>query len=131
MNSIFKKIEEQEKESKDFGFYWENIDQLLEQILSECAEIKDAWLKGDRHHLKEEIGDLLNAAVSLAIFCEFDAKETLRQSSDKYERRFRRLIELVKQDGLPDLRGKPIEELLNYWKLAKFEPRNREPNDLV
>lgn len=42
MNSIFKKIEEQEKESKDFGFYWENIDQLLEQILSECAEIKDA-----------------------------------------------------------------------------------------
>ena len=66
---LFKRIEEQELTAKQYGFYWERIDQLLDQIKSECEEVEESWKKNDRAHLQEEVGDLLNAAVSLAIFC--------------------------------------------------------------
>ena len=29
---LLKKIEEQELEAQEFGFYWENFDQLIQQI---------------------------------------------------------------------------------------------------
>src|SRR5262245_3883873 len=126
MSEVFKRVFEQEKESKEFGFYWEGIDQIIEQIKSECDEVKEAWLKGDRAHLEEEMGDLLNAAVCLSIFCRLEAEEALLKNTDKYEGRFRRLVKLVKQDGLENLKGKSIDVLLGYWRRAKLvggEPR--------
>lgn len=54
--------------AKEFGFYWENFSQLIEQIQSECVEIQEAWDKKDIDHLQEEVGDLIQAAISLSIF---------------------------------------------------------------
>ena len=91
--------------------------------MSECAEVKEAWVKGDREHLEEEMGDLLNAAVCLAIFCGLDPEKTLVKSTEKYQKRLDKVMELVKRDGLENLRGKPIEVLLGYWKKAKVSEK--------
>lgn len=115
----FKLIEASESKAKAFGFYWENIDQLIEQIQSECLEIQEAWQKQDRGHLQEEVGDLLLAAISLAVFCKIDAEETLHKSLEKFQKRYARLVSLAEQDGHANLKGKSMEVLTNYWNQAK------------
>lgn len=116
---LLKRAETQERIAKDFGFYWESLDQLIEQIQSECQEIKEAWEKNDRNHLKEEVGDLLLAGISLAIFCRLDPHDTLKQSIEKFQIRYDKLVSLVHQEGLESLKGQSLEVLLNYWKKAK------------
>jgi len=117
--NLFKKLVEQEKQALDFGFYWENADQILEQIKSECEEIKEAMLSQNNIHLKEEVGDLINAAISLCIFLNLDPADTLEDSTDKFQKRYDVLVSLVKNDGLNNLKGKSTDVLLNYWEKAK------------
>ncbi len=124
MNStrdLFQRIQQQETAACDFGFYWESLDQLLEQIQSECREVKQAWLKQDKTNLVEEVGDLINATLSLAIFLQLDPNQTLLESVEKFQKRYDCLKKLVVQDGLADLRGKNLEVLLEYWEKAKQE----------
>ena len=116
---LFNKVEKIEEEAKAFGFYWETLDQLTEQIQSECHEIKEAWQNDDKNHLEEEVGDLMLAVASLAIFCNLDPKETFHKSIQKFEKRYQNLIKLVEDDGLKNLKGNSTEVLLEYWKKAK------------
>lgn len=116
---LLQRVEELERISREFGFYWERIDQLIEQIRSECVEVQEAWENNDRTHLQEEVGDLIMATVSLAIFCELDPRETLRKSIEKYDRRFTKLVELAKKDGHENLAGQPFDVLNDFWIRAK------------
>lgn len=116
---LLEQIIKQEKAAIEFGFYWENIEQLLAQIQSECAEVKEAWINKDNAHLKEEVGDLINATISLCVFLKLDPCETLSESIAKFQRRYDALVKLVHQDGLPNLKNKPLDVLLNYWEKAK------------
>lgn len=116
---LFKRIIEQEKAAFDFGFYWESVEQLLEQIKSECDEIQEATLKNDRAHLREEVGDLINATISLCIFLGLDPLETLSHNIEKFQLRYDTLVKIVKQEGLENLKNKPMDLLLAYWKKAK------------
>lgn len=114
------KLVEQEKQALEFGFYWESLQQLIAQIASECAEIEEASAKGDKNHLREEIGDLMSAAVSLCIFLKMDPYQTLNENIEKIQKRFDILVSLVKQDGLNHLKGQSMDVLLSYWDKAKI-----------
>lgn len=118
-NCLLKKVEEQEVVSRKFGFYWEHINQLLDQIQSECQEVKEAWQNNDRENLQEEIGDLIQATVCLAVFCDFDPHETLLKSNEKFQRRYDKLVELVHNDGYKNLQRQSFDVLMNYWNRAK------------
>ncbi len=112
-------VTQHEQIARDFGFVWDNIDQILEQIQSECLEVKHAWLRGDQKNLEEEIGDLINATISLAIFCDLNPTETLAKNNKKFHKRYQTVVSLVQSDGLDDLKGQPLSVLLNYWQKAK------------
>jgi uncharacterized protein YabN with tetrapyrrole methylase and pyrophosphatase domain len=116
---ILKKLTALEREAADFGFQWENSGQIMEQIKSEIAEV-DVHLKdGDRNKLQDEIGDLLHAVFSLCVFHEFNPEKTLMHSVEKFERRFRAVEQLAKEQGLDNLRGLPFQELMVFWDQAK------------
>ncbi len=116
---LLKRIETQEMAARKFGFYWERINQLLEQIQSECTEVQEAWEEGDHAHLQEEIGDLLHTTVCLAVFFDFDPHETLLKSIEKFQKRYNIVVELAQRDGYTHLQQQPFEVLLDYWKRAK------------
>lgn len=116
---LLKRVEEQELACKEFGFYWENIDQLIEQITSECKEIKEAVENNDRTHLQEEVGDLLQAAIGLAVFCELDLHNTLQNSIDKFQKRYDAVVRLAQEDGHTNLANQTYERLMDYWNRAK------------
>jgi len=118
--NLLKRVEKQELEAREFGFYWENIDQLIEQVQSECLEIKEAWHKGDKTHLQEEVGDLLQAAIGLAVFCELDPHETLNKSVSKFQKRYDAVVTLAKEDGHRTLHKQPYDVLMDYWNRAKL-----------
>ena len=70
-------------------------------------------------HLQEEIGDLIQAAISLAIFCKFDPHETLLKSIKKFQQRYDAVVQLARSDGYENLHKQSTEQLMNYWKCAK------------
>lgn len=117
-----KRVEEQEIVAREFGFYWENINQLIEQIRSECKEVQEAWQNNDRAHLQEEIGDLIQAAVSLAVFCELDPHETLLKSIDKFQKRYDTVVKLAQSEGYNTLHEQSFEVLMGFWDRSKQKP---------
>ncbi len=118
---LLKRVEKQELVARAYGFYWEHFNQLIEQIQSECVEIQEAWLKGDRTHLQEELGDVMHAAISLAVFCGFDPHDTLLKGINKFQKRYDTLVRLAKEDGHNDLHDQPFKVLMGYWNRAKQE----------
>lgn len=117
--NLLKEVERQEIVAKEFGFYWETIDQLLEQVISECHEIKEAYRNEDKAHLQEELGDLMSAAVSIAVFCGACPADTLKKSIEKFQKRYDKLVALVKEDGRKNLKNESFDLLMDYWKRAK------------
>jgi uncharacterized protein YabN with tetrapyrrole methylase and pyrophosphatase domain len=114
-----KKLTAIEHEAANFGFKWETAEQIIKQIKSECVEINNHLLDQNQEKLQEEIGDLLHAAFSLCVFCKFDPEQTLTQSINKFERRFKLVQLIAQQQGLDSLQGKSFNELMAVWDKAK------------
>jgi uncharacterized protein YabN with tetrapyrrole methylase and pyrophosphatase domain len=121
---LLKQVEKQELVAKEFGFYWENFYQLIEQIQNECNEIQEAWHNENVSHLQEEIGDLIQAAVSLAVFCKLDPRETLAKSIEKFQRRYDAVVQIANSEGHENLHKQPSEILMDYWNRAKLKTKS-------
>jgi uncharacterized protein YabN with tetrapyrrole methylase and pyrophosphatase domain len=120
--NILEKLKQLEVDAEDFGFKWENARQIMAQIRSECDEIDEHLPLITNHNkpkLQEEIGDLFHAVFSLCVFCQFDPKETLQNSIDKFERRLTAVKLIAKENGIHSLNGYPFDELMQFWDEAK------------
>ena len=109
-----------EKDAVAFGFDWPNSDMILDQIVSECAEIREAVQKGESPtRIQEEISDLLHAAVSLAMYSGFDVNETIAVINQKFGDRLDAVKALAKSRGLESLHGQSFDFMLDLWSQAK------------
>lgn len=108
-----------ENEAKEFGFYWEDSQQIMAQIQSECHEVQVHLVDNDKKKLQEEIGDLLHAVYSLCVFCHLNPEDTLQKSVDKFEKRFVSVKQLAHQQGLTTLTGQSFDTLMALWNQAK------------
>lgn len=115
-----------ENEAAEFGFKWENPEQIIVQIQNEVAEIEVHLQDHDQDKLQEEIGDLLHAAFSLCVFCQFNPEETLTKSVAKFEKRFRSTQALAKAEGLSTLNGQSFEKLIALWDRAKQVTKSQD-----
>ena len=122
--TILKELSDIEAEAEQFGFCWPDAKMILDQIASESAEIKHALEKETPERLQEEIGDLIFAAFSLAVFLKFDPEETLAKSLHKFRKRFQKMKTIAAQEGHTSLQGKSLETLLRFWKQAKTCDKN-------
>lgn len=116
---IITKLSKLEQEAQQFGFCWENSQQIMEQIHSECQEVEAHLKDRDPTKLQDEIGDLLHAVYSLCLFCKLDPTETLANSVDKFSRRFELVKELASKQGLQNLTGQSFKNLMQLWDQAK------------
>jgi uncharacterized protein YabN with tetrapyrrole methylase and pyrophosphatase domain len=116
---ILKKLTQLENQAANFGFRWETAAQIMAQIRSEATEVDVHLNDNDVTKLQEEIGDLLHAVFSLCVFCKLDPEETLANSVNKFERRFKLVQELALEQGLGTLQGKSFNELMALWDKAK------------
>lgn len=121
---LFNKVIALDRAATDYGFTWEHPLQLMDQLLSECEEVKEVIHDpNQREHLEEELGDLMFTAIALCVFCQFDPNPTLAKSLDKFEKRFNALKSIAAKEGFTTLRNQPMEVLQSLWNKAKRAQR--------
>lgn len=122
--ALLKAYRVQEK-AASVGFDWENVQGVLAKLREEAGEVEAALAAGREREASEEVGDLLFAAVNLARFLKTDPEAGLRAATDKFRRRFDRMVALLRAGG-GALGEASFEELDRYWEAAKREERAGE-----
>ncbi len=100
------------------GFDWPRLEDVLDKLREETAEILEASQKGDASHLADEVGDLLFVAVNISRFAGVDPETALHRSNKKFGRRFRYLESKIKARGR-ELRDCTLAEMDALWEEAK------------
>ncbi|MBL9035227.1 MAG: nucleoside triphosphate pyrophosphohydrolase [Rhodospirillaceae bacterium] len=117
------RAEKLQKRAARVGFDWPEAAQVLDKIAEETQEIRAALeQKAPKDSIAEEIGDLLFAVVNLARHLEIDSEGALRTANRKFERRFRRVEEILAAQG-KEPAGSTLDEMEAAWVEAKQEER--------
>ena len=100
------------------GFDWENVDQVIEKLHEELAELHAARPGQDPAALEDEIGDLLFVIVNIARFLKVDPEQALRKTNAKFRRRFAHIEEGLESAGKTP-RDATVQEMESLWQDAK------------
>ncbi len=107
-----------QKRAARHGLDWPEIGGVFDKVREELDELREAHAASDKAHIREEIGDLLFAAVNLARHLSIDAESALRDSNRKFTRRFRYIEQQVTARG-KSLAECTLAELDALWNEAK------------
>lgn len=107
-----------QKRAARVGFDWPGFAPVLDKFEEEVAELRAALLTEDAGAVREELGDLLFTCVNLCRHLKVDAETALRDSSSKFERRFRHMEAIANAQGtsLEALDDAALDQL---WEQAK------------
>lgn len=123
--SSLEKLLLSDKEARNFGFIWPNVEMILEQVLSELEEVKMSIKHQEGiARIQEEIGDLLHTVISLCLFCGFDLEDTFDKAEQKFTKRFKELQQLCKEEGYDSMKNLSIEKSFELWGRAKQNSYN-------
>ena len=103
-----------QKRAARVGFDWPTTDQVLDKLLEEAGELRDA----PKEHQAEEFGDLLFVMVNLGRHLGIDSEEALRGTNDKFTRRFNHIEQTLKAQGSSPKEAS-LEEMDALWDEAK------------
>ncbi|HET6604052.1 MAG TPA: nucleoside triphosphate pyrophosphohydrolase [Xanthomonadaceae bacterium] len=105
------------------GFDWPDPEPVFAKLHEEIEEVRAELAEGTgRGRLEDEIGDVLFVCVNLARHAGVDAGSALRRANAKFERRFRRMEQLARADGI-ELSELALAEQDRYWDRAKAEEK--------
>jgi ATP diphosphatase len=99
------------------GFDWRDPRAVLRKIREEADEV-EAALDGDEGSAAAEVGDLLFAAVNLSRHLHADPEALLRQTNQKFERRFAAIEHALAAHGKAP-RDATLAEMDALWEEAK------------
>ena len=102
-----------QKRASRKGFDWENIGGVFEKIEEELEELKNSENKEEKI---EELGDILFAVAHLGNFLNIDPEMALQSANDKFETRFHKLEEKLKDEKITDFSTEDLEVI---WQKIK------------
>lgn len=97
------------------GFDWSEIDPVRAKILEELQEVDSAESEAER---AKELGDLLFAVVNLVRWYKVDAETALRETSNRFRRRFE-YIEATARKQAKSLNDMTLADMDVLWEEAK------------
>lgn len=108
-----------QKRAARVGFDWMSIPPIIDKIIEELNEVKHEIDRDAEHHLiEEEIGDLFFAVSNLARHLNVDPESAMRTSNNKFERRFRSIESLARQQG-KSLQDMTLDEMESLYQQIK------------
>lgn len=115
------KAQQIQKRAARVGFDWDAVHQVVDKVEEEIAEVKEAMTAGDPKKIKEEIGDLLFAAVNLSRFLGHNAEEALDETIRKFTRRFQGIEDRLHAQGrkMTDCKLPELDAIWNEIKAAE------------
>ena len=97
------------------GFEWDNISGVLDKVLEEVNELKEATTMEEKTH---ELGDILMIVVNLSRWLDIHAEDALRQANLRFQGRYLKMEELAQMRG-QDFAALPIDGKEELWQEAK------------
>ena len=120
MSKTLETVTHLENDARGYGFYYPNTEMIIKQVKDECDEVLEAINQDEsQERVQEEIGDLIHATMALCHHQGFDIDETILKAATKFSKRMVRLKDAASQEGLDNLHGQPLSELIRLWKQAK------------
>ena len=104
-----------QKKVSGVGFDWPSDEGVLDKLVEEIKELKNAASKEEQEN---EFGDLLFTLVNYSRFLGTNPEDSLRKATNKFMGRFRKIEEKVEASGRQWQEYSP-EELDVLWRLAK------------
>ncbi len=105
------------------GFDWPVVAQIFDKIAEEVDEVRAEFDQGAPvARIEDEIGDLLFAVTNLARRVDVDPEQALRGACRKFERRFRRIEERLRERATTPA-AVSLAEMETEWQRAKAEER--------
>ncbi|PTM95007.1 nucleoside triphosphate pyrophosphohydrolase [Mycoplana dimorpha] len=112
----------QERAAK-VGFDWSEPEPILDKIVEEVEELREALRDGDRKKVADELGDLLFAVVNIGRHTDTDAEMALRGTNSKFRRRFAHIQTELEASG-ETLEKATLERMEELWQAAKAIERD-------
>lgn len=97
------------------GFDWSEVQPVIEKVREELGEVLEAT---DDKHRGAELGDLLFAVVNLVRWYHVDAESVLRETNQRFRRRFAHIERRARENGR-SLTDMALAEMDEFWEEAK------------
>ena len=123
--------QEMQERAANIGYDWPSIDGVLDKVVEETEELREAADEGaPAGAWAEELGDLLFVLVNVARKRGVEAEAALRAANAKFKRRFGRVESMAAGRGvaLRDLDFAALDEL---WDAAKAEERSTSQEERI
>lgn len=102
------------------GFDWDNKEQVMDKVMEEIDELKEAVEQKDESAIELEFGDVLFALINYSRFIEVDTEKALEKTNQKFMKRFQWMENYAGENKL-DMHTMNLEQLDEIWNLAKNE----------
>lgn len=100
------------------GFDWEQLEQVLEKVKEELAELQEAIAAKHTDAIEAEFGDVLFSLVNYARFLGVNPENALERTNLKFKKRFE-YIEAAAKNQEKSLTNMSLEEMDVIWEEAK------------
>jgi tetrapyrrole methylase family protein/MazG family protein/ATP diphosphatase len=104
------------------GFVWPSIIEVLAKLREEIGELEAEIAAGDREKARRELGDVLFVCANIARELEVDPEACLRETNDKFIRRFGYVERTLKAAGSSP-ESSDLAEMDRLWDEAKAVER--------
>ncbi len=104
-----------QRRAATLGFDWEKVDDILDKLKEEVAELKRA---GSQEETAREFGDVLFTLVNLARRLKIDSESALRLANERFVKRFSYMEDICRKRGI-NLASLPLTEQETLWQEAK------------
>ncbi len=115
---------EMQERAAHLGYDWPSLEGVLDKVVEEANELRDAQEAGDESAWAEEFGDLLFVLVNVARKRGVDAEAAMRAANMKFRRRFGSVERQAAARGVA-LRDLDFAALDALWDAAKAEEATR------
>lgn len=105
------------------GFDWPSLEPVFAKLEEELSELHHEINQQASHdRLIDELGDILFVCANIGRHLKVDPELALRQANQKFEKRFRRVEELLAEQGRTP-RQSNLEEMDKLWGKVKNEEK--------
>lgn len=100
------------------GFEWPDLNGVLDKMMEEIAELREAIASDRAEDIESEVGDLLFTIVNVARWAKVDPEQSLRDMVRRFSARFRAMEDRAKAAGRP-LNDMSLREWDDLWNSVK------------
>ena len=108
---------------KEYGFKWENTDEIFKKLEEEINELKEAIKSKNDSEIKNEFGDIYFTLLNLSNFLKISPEAALQKTNIKFLDRF----SIVEEHAGDNIKKQTHKDFQRLWQIAKQKLAGKIP----